>query len=133
MDLSLRYGRERFRQAKEVLEGRDLKALRGYPNTVNNRLRAALLAVYACVRNHFASADDYATFADLLFELRLRRADGRLLPAIESMTSGECGGFGRRLYELAERVCARSLPTDRLRPMTRDVASTVSRRTAPSA
>ena len=113
MDRSLRYGRERFAQALRLLEGRDLKALRGFPNTASNRLRTAVLAVYACVPNHFPSSADYREFTDLMFELRVHDRDGRVLRAIEGMDERECVQFGRRLYELARRVAAKSLPSER--------------------
>jgi hypothetical protein len=113
MECSLRYGRDRFARARASLEGRTPTALGKFPNTSNNRLRAAVLAVYACVRGHFANAADHAEFADLMFELRLRDPSGRMLRAIDAMNEDECVRYGRRLYELSRRVEATPVPSDR--------------------
>ncbi len=131
MDRSLRYGRERFAQVLGVLEGRDRKLLRGYPNTATNRLRAAVLAVYACVRSHFLWPEDHAVFTELMFELRLLRADGRILKAIEALDDDACARFSGRLLALARSVSARSLPNERFRePRTDDGTTDRARRSS---
>jgi hypothetical protein len=123
MERDLSYGRRRFGSALAVLEGRDPASLGGWRDTPNNRLRAAVLAVYECTIQHFPTRASYDAFTELLADVRDRQADGRILAAIEGLSQRRSAMFTDRLRAIARTVGSSALPSERFKSGPSDSSS----------